>query len=85
MWPPLVEKPTGQSRAGSACSRALSVVPLAPLAQQPIGADLGADFVERFLVVNGPMGVRAEILETIDPVNDWMEPPPSSVTVPSGA
>jgi len=85
MWPPLVEKCTGQSRAGSACSRALQVALLTPLARQPIGADLGADVLERFLAVNGPFGVRAESLETIDSVNARLEAPLLSVTVPMSA
>ena len=84
MRPPLVEKRTGQRRAGSACSRALQVVPLAPLEQQPIGADLGGDDLKRFLAVNCRFGVRAGILETSDPVNVGVEPLPLSVPVPSG-
>ena len=84
MRPPLVEKRTGQSRADSACSCELQVVPLAPLARQPSCADLGVDVLERFLAVNGPLCVRAEILETSDPVNVGVEPLPLSVPVPSG-
>jgi len=85
MWPPLVEKPADQSRAGLACSRAPQVVPLAPLARQPIGADLGADVLERFLAVNGPLCVRAEILDMIDSINARLKAPLLSVTVPMSA
>ena len=85
MRPPLVEKRTGQSRAGSACRRALQVVPLAPLTQQPIGADLGGDDLKRFLAVNCRFGVRAGILETSDSVNARLEAPLLSVPVPMSA